>query len=103
MVMVDDYGLSATAALDALRAMDGIDWITALARASITARVEDGHLEVGLFDERNLLKFSAPAYPVEQLAACRNPAPATLHAHKREAFFKSTDAARDGKCSSTRQ
>ena len=96
MVLVGDRGRIATAALDALRAMDGTDWITALERASITAHVEDGQLEVALFVGRYLLEFSAPEYPIEQLVACRNLALATLHARKREAFLAYTDAALDG-------
>ena len=91
MVLVGDRGRIATAALDALRAMDGTDWITALERASITAHVEDGQLEVALFVGRYLLEFSAPEYPIEQLVACRNLALATLHARKREAFLAFTE------------
>ena len=91
MVMVGDRGMIANTAIDAMRAMDGMDWITALKSASIKALVEDGHLQLDLFDERNLLEFSSPEYPGERLVACRNPQLAKLRAHKREALLSSTE------------
>ena len=91
LVMVGDRGMIAQGAIDAMRGMDGIDWITALKSASIQALVEGGQLQLDLFDERNLLEFSAPAYPGERLVACRNPALATLRAHKREALLAATE------------
>ncbi len=91
MVMVGDRGMIANTTIDAMRAMDGMDWITALKSASIKALVEDGHLQFDLFDERNLLEFSAPDYPGERLVACRNPQLAKLRAHMREALLSSTE------------
>ena len=91
MVMVGDRGMIANTAIDAMRAMDGMDWITALKSASIKALVEDGHLQLDLFDERNLLEFSSPEYPGERLVACRNPQLAKLRTHKREALLSSTE------------
>ncbi len=64
---------------------------TSASSASIKALVENGHLQLDLFDERNLLEFSAPEYPGERLVACRNPALATLRAHTREALLASTE------------
>ena len=91
VVMVGDRGMMANTAIDEMRAMTGIDWITALKSASITALVEDGQLQLDLFDERNLLEFTSPEYPGERLVACRNPALAKLRAHKREALLASTE------------
>ncbi len=47
-------------------------WITALKHTSIRALVEQGHLQMDLFDERNLLELTTPDYPGERLMACRN-------------------------------
>jgi hypothetical protein len=74
-----------------MRETDGIGWITALKSASIRALVEQGHLQMGLFDERNLLELSSPDYPGERLVACRNEALAKLRAHKREALLVATE------------
>ena len=93
VVMVGDRGMIASASIDAMRAMDGIDWITALKSASIKALVEDGHLQLDLFDERNLLEFSAPEYPGERLVACRNPPLARKRAHTREDLLAATERA----------
>jgi hypothetical protein len=48
-------------------------------------------VQLGLFDERNLLEISAPQYPGERLVACRNPALAQLRAHKREELLVATE------------
>jgi hypothetical protein len=53
--------------------------------------LEQGHLQLGLFDERNLVEVSSPDYPGERLVACRNPELAKLRAHKREALLAATE------------
>jgi hypothetical protein len=74
-----------------MREIDGIGWISALKNASIRALVEHGDLQLGLFDERNLLEISSPQYPGERLFACRNPQLAELRTHKREDLLVSTE------------
>ena len=91
MVMVGDRGMIAQKAIDAMRETDGIGWITALKSASIRVLIEQGQLQLGLFDERNLLELSSPDYPGERLVACRNPQLAKLRAHKREALLCATE------------
>jgi transposase len=91
MVMVGDRGMVSQKAIDEMREMDGIGWITALKSASIRALVEQGDLQMDLFDERNLLEISSPDYPGERLVACRNGALAKLRAHKREDLLAATE------------
>jgi transposase len=91
MVMVGDRGMIAQKAIDAMREADGIGWITALKSASIRVLIEQGQLQLGLFDERNLLELSSPDYPGERLVACRNPQLAKLRAHKREDLLAATE------------
>ncbi len=55
LVMVGDRGMVSQKAIEELRQSEGIGWITALKSASIRALLEQGHLQLGLFDERNLL------------------------------------------------
>ena len=57
LVMVGDRGMISSKAIDEMRESDGIGWITALKSASIRALVEQGQLQLGLFDERNLLEL----------------------------------------------
>jgi len=91
MVMVGDRGMVSQKAIDAMRDSDGIGWITALKSASIRVLIEQKHLQMGLFDERNLLELSSPDYPGERLVACRNEALAQLRAHKREDLLAATE------------
>jgi len=90
LVLVGDRGMISSKAIADLRASDGIAWITALKTASIRALIEQGHLQLGLFDERNLVELSSPDYPGERLVACRNPELAKLRAHKREDLLAAT-------------
>ena len=91
LVMVGDRGMICQKSIDEMRQSAGIDWITALKSASIRALVEQSHLQLGLFDERNLLELTSPDYPGERLVACRNPELAKLRAHKREDLLASTE------------
>ena len=91
LVMVGDRGMISQKAIDALRDTDGIGWITALKSVSIRALVEQGQLQIDLFDERNLLELNSPDYPGERLVACRNPQLAKLRAHKREELLLATE------------
>ncbi len=92
MVMVGDRGMISQKAIDEMRDTEGVGWITALKSVSIRALVEQGQLQLGLFDERNLLELSSPDYPGERLMACRNPQLARLRAHKREELLGATEA-----------
>jgi hypothetical protein len=91
LVMVGDRGMISKQAIAAMHETPGVDWITALKSASIRVLVEQGQLQLDLFDQRNLLELSSPDYPGERLVACRNPQLATLRAHKREELLAATE------------
>jgi len=91
LVMVGDRGMISCKAIEELRETRGVGWITALKSVSIRTLLEQGHLQLGLFDERNLLELSSPDYPGERLVACRNPQLAQLRAHKREELLAATE------------
>ncbi len=91
LVIVGDRGMIASKAIEELRETCGIAWITALRSVSIRVLVEQGHLQLGLFDDRNLIELVSPDYPGERLVACRNPELARLRAHKREALLCATE------------
>ena len=92
VVMVGDRGMVSQKAIAELRGQAGVDWITALKSVSIRSLVEQGHLQLGLFDQRNLAEITSPDYPGERLVACRNDALAKLRAHKRESLLQATEA-----------
>jgi hypothetical protein len=90
LVLVGDRGMIGQAAVEQLRAVKGLSWITALKSSQIRALVEGGTLQMGLFDERDLFAWVHPAYPGERLVACRNAELARLRAHKRQALLQAT-------------
>jgi len=91
LVMVGDRGMISSKAIEELRETAGIAWITALKSVSIRGLIEQGQLQLGLFDDRNLIELISPDYPGERLVACRNPELARLRAHKREALLCATE------------
>jgi transposase len=91
MVMVGDRGMISQKAIDEMSKDADVAWITALRSASIRTLVEQGHVQMGLFDERNLLEISSPDFPGERLVACRNPQLAKLRAHTREDLLGATE------------
>ncbi len=91
LVMVGDRGMIGHKAIAELREMQGVGWITALKTSSIRALLENGQLQLGLFDERNLIELASPDYPGERLVVCRNPQLAKLRAHKREDLLAATE------------
>jgi transposase len=90
MVMVGDRGMISQKAIDEMSQDADVAWITALRSASIRTLVEQKHLQLGLFDERNLLEISSPDFPGERLVACRNTELAKLRAHTRDDLLAAT-------------
>lgn len=95
MVIVGDRGMISQKAIDEMSALDGIEWITALKSTSIRSLVEQGHLQLDLFDQRNLFELSSPDFPGERLVACRNGKLAKLRAGKREQLLAATELSLD--------
>ena len=93
VVVVGDRGMLTTARIDALKALGGFGWVTALRAPQVAAlAAEDGPLQLSLFDEQNLAEITHPDYPGERLIACRNPALADERARKRAALLDATEA-----------
>jgi transposase len=91
LVLVGDRGMISHKAIETLRSLDGLAWITALKSTQIRTLVQGGELQLGLFDERNLFEFSHPEFPGERLMACRNVELGRLRAHKRQALLEATE------------
>lgn len=90
LIMVGDRGMISNVQIDAMRKMDGIDWITALKNGAIAKLADGGALQLDLFDERNLISLTHDDYPGERLVACRNPPLARLRAAKRTDLLAAT-------------
>ena len=91
LVLVGDRGMISHKAIDELRSLEGLAWITALKSVQIRALVQGSTLQLGLFDERDLFEFSHPDFPGERLVACRNGDLGKLRTHKREALLEATE------------
>jgi transposase len=91
MVLVGDRGMISQKAIDEMSQEADVGWITALRSASIRTLVEQRHLQLGLFDERNLLEISSPDFPGERLVACRNPELAKQRVHTRNDLLTATE------------
>ena len=58
MVMVGDRGMISQKAIDEMSQDTDVAWITALRSSAIRTLVQQGAVQIGLFDERNLLEIS---------------------------------------------
>jgi hypothetical protein len=90
VVLVGDRGMISHKAIQELRELEGLSWITALKSSQIRSLVEGDTLQLGLFDERNLVELAHPDYPGERLIACRNPELAKRRGHKRRVLLEAT-------------
>ncbi len=91
VVLIGDRGMISHKAIQELKELEGFGWITALKSGQIRSLLEGEALQLGLFDERNLLELTHhPDYPGERLVACRNPQLAKLRAHKRLSLLEAT-------------
>ncbi len=89
-VLVGDRGMITQKQVDELRDIDGTDWIGALRPGAINKLIQDGSIQIGLFDERNLFEIEHPDFPAERLVPCRNPELALRRAAKRKALLEAT-------------
>jgi len=91
-VLVGDRGMLTSARIERLRAMGGIDWLSALRAPAIRGLVTEGTLQLSLFDERDLVEIASPDFPGERLVVCRNPVLAAERARKRDELLAATEA-----------
>jgi transposase len=93
LVLVGDRGMLTQPQIDRLKAQPGVGWITALTSVSIRKLVQQGALQLSLFDTQNLAEITAPGFPGERLVACYNPLLADQRARKRRALLDATEQA----------
>lgn len=91
VIWVGDRGMiTQTRIMEDFKNIEGLDWITALRASQIRKLVEQGAVQLSLFDERNLAEFSSVDYPLERLIACRNPLLAQEKSITRLALLEAT-------------
>ena len=92
VVLVGDRGMITEARIETLLKPAGLDWITALRAPAIRALLDQGRLQLSLFDQRDLAEVTSPEFPGERLVVCRNPLLATERARKRQVLLAATEA-----------
>src|SRR5215208_3420227 len=68
-----------------------LDWISALRAPQIKALIDDGALQLSLFDEQDLVEISSPQFPDERLVCCHNPVLAEQRTRKRQELLAATE------------
>jgi len=93
VILVGDRGMITEARIrEDLRGTDGLDWVTCLRTEQIRKLVDQGSIQLGLFDERDLAEIQSLCFPDERLIACRNPDLAAERARKRQELLTATEA-----------
>jgi hypothetical protein len=89
--LVGDRGMLTSARITHELRPAALDWISALRAPQIKALVEEGALQLSLFDEQDLFQISSPQFPGERLVCCHNPVLAEQRARKRHALLAATE------------
>ena len=89
--LVGDRGMLTNARIrDEVRPAQ-LDWISALRAPQIKALVDDGALQLSLFDEQDLFEITSPQFPGERLVCCHNPVLAEQRTRKRQELLAATE------------
>jgi hypothetical protein len=89
--LVGDRGMLTNARIrDELRPA-ALDWISALRAPQIKALVEEGALQLSLFDTQDLFEIDSPEFPGERLVCCHNPVLADQRTRKRGELLAATE------------
>jgi transposase len=91
IVLVGDRGMITQTKIDTLKKYPGIGWISALTSKPIKELINNKHLQLSLFDKKNLAEISSPDYPGERLIACFNPLLAEERSRKRLDLLEATE------------
>ncbi len=92
IIVVGDRGMITDARIREDLQTAGYDWITALRAPAIRHLVQDGDIQLSLFDEMDLAEIQSPDYPDERLVVCKNPLLAEERSRKRRDLMRSTEA-----------
>ena len=91
VVLVGDRGMLTQTQIEKLKEHPGLGWISTLKSSAIRALVNQGAIQMSLFDETNLAEIASPDYPGERLVVCYNPLLADERGHKREDLLQSSE------------
>ncbi len=91
VVLVGDRGMLTQPQIEKLRQHPGLGWISALRSSSIRELLDQGQLQMSLFDEKNIAAIESPEFPGERLIACFHPLLAEERRRKRGELLDATE------------
>lgn len=91
ITLIGDRGMVSGKNIEALNAQ-GNHWISAVPTPALRKLIQDGFVQVGLFDDYGLASFFDPKHPGERFIVCCNPLLRDRRRHKREALLQATEA-----------
>jgi transposase len=91
VVLVGDRGMITEARIAEDLKSVGLDWISALRAPAIKELLNNGALQLTLFDQRDMASITSPDFPGERLIVCRNPDLAAERTRKREDLLAATE------------
>jgi transposase len=92
VVWVSDRGIFTNSKIKELvKPLEGLDYITGLTKPQIRKLAEVEVIQLGLFEQVNLVEFESEDYPDERLIACRNPFIAQKNQLQREALLEAVE------------
>jgi hypothetical protein len=91
VVLVGDRGMITQARITEDIKTAGLDWISSLRAPAVKDLVNGGHLQLSLFDQRDMASITSPDFPGERLIVCRNPDLAAERSRKREDLLAATE------------
>ena len=91
LVLVGDRGMLTQTQIDTLKVSPGVGWVSALRSSAIRDLVEQGNIQMSLFDRQDLAEIASAEYPGERLIACFNPLLADERMRKRNDLLDATE------------
>jgi transposase len=91
VVLVGDRGMLTQTQIEVLKTHPGIGWISALRSEKVRQLADEKHLQLSLFDKKNLAEIRSAAFPEERLIACFNPLLAEERRRKRDELLAATE------------
>jgi hypothetical protein len=91
-VLVGDRGMLTESKIQTLREYPQLGWVSSLRSPAIRKLVEQGDLQLSLFDRQNLAEIRSDLYPGERFMVCHNPLLAEDRQRTREELVAATEA-----------
>jgi transposase len=93
LVLVGDRGMLTETQIEKIKASPGVGFVSALRSSAIKKLVNQGQIQMSLFDTRGLGEIISDDYPGERLIACFNPLLCDERRRKRNELLDATEKA----------